>query len=584
MQGCPDQEVLTEFKTGQISAADSVQIREHVEQCDSCQAILTSGLPSRDSIPHTATVLPANVAAHNAEAIEKVGDYRILNVIAVHGQGIVYRADHPHLNRQVVIKMSKDSVSEAGQESVVQEGRALASLSHPNLAQVHDLQFHDGCPYLVMEYIEGTNLTEKLNGRKVSSEEAVNLITTLATAIQHAHDLGIVHRDLKPANVVIRAADQTPKIIDFGLASARSVYNAEAATNTTLGGTIPYMAPELATLMLAVGQTDASVDRRVDVFALGAMLYELLTGKQLYTFGCMDEGLRLAQRCDFDRAILEDPSIPAALRAVCLTALAKDPDERPNSASEFASAVTPDRDARSLVSAILAVTAIVIFAIGIQVLGTATNEDQPRTREGRDNAAAVSMVPAATSINEVFPGVSFIHYSKDGMRKKPLFENGSVIEEDGLRIVANFDEPVFCFLFAINPDGGIQLCFPDGEEDLVQAQPTSQVLYSSKAKDEGFLFTDGPGQQVFVLFRSRVPLPSFREWSDGMDLARALPKEKSRYLWNESEISAWSDRGQVRGSGKLFKGSETFSKLMREIEELNPAYSVNALTFPVEPK
>ncbi len=139
---------------------------------------------------------------------QHIGDYRILNVIAVHGQGIIYRADHAQLNRQVVIKVSKNALSERSRQALIEEGRTLALLSHPNIAQIFDLRIEGGCPCLVMEYIEGRNLADCQTDAPMPSGEAAQLVRTLALAMQHAHGKGIIHRDLKPANVAVRAVDK----------------------------------------------------------------------------------------------------------------------------------------------------------------------------------------------------------------------------------------------------------------------------------------------------------------------------------------------------------------------------------------
>lgn len=283
------------------------------------------------------------------EIPDRIGDYRVLNVIAVHGQGIVYRADHPHLNRQVVIKASKNALSAAAQTSLLKEGRTLAKLSHTNLAQVYDLQFHDGRPFLVMEYIEGRNLAELLHDTIFQIKDVIDLIRTLAKAIHHAHGFGVTHRDLKPANVMIRAVDRLPKIIDFGLAESRTVYG-ESPLGASLGGTIAYMAPEQAEAMANGFQGPDRSDERVDIFGLGAILYEMLTGKTLYRYTNQVSGLRLAINCGFDHSALEKPDIPESLRLVCLKALAKASCDRYRTAAELADALELCRQSDAAIS------------------------------------------------------------------------------------------------------------------------------------------------------------------------------------------------------------------------------------------
>ncbi len=292
---------------------------------------------------------------------ETIGSYRILNVIAVHGQGVVYRADHPQLNRQVVIKVSKDALAPYAHAAIIEEGRALASLSHPNIAHVYDLLLEAGRPGLVMEYIEGRNLADRYGNTPIPAADAAALVCTLALAIEHAHSKGVIHRDLKPANIVMRASDNEPRIIDFGLARVRSAFH-PAIEDSSYGGTVAYMAPEQARWLLARqrGETlEDPTNERTDIFALGAILYGLMTGRRIYSFTNNMDGLEKAATGEIDESGLGDAAIPRALAELCRKALAPEPENRFTSAAELAEALSQVRlsaDSPAQVSSLLSDT------------------------------------------------------------------------------------------------------------------------------------------------------------------------------------------------------------------------------------
>lgn len=531
---------------------------------------------------------------------ERIGDYRILNLLAIHGQGAVYRADHPHLNRQVVIKVSKNQLDKENQRAVLDEGRALATLSHPNLAQVFDLQFQDGCPYLVMEYIEGRNLAEQVKDTTLPPDEAANLIATMADAIQHAHEVGIIHQDLKPANVVIRAADKTPKIIDFGLATTRTAYE-EDSLNTTYGGTIAYMAPEQAQRILT-RQGSEAIDERIDVFALGAIFYRLLTGQRPYVFEDQIDGLRLASECKFDASLLEGS--PKELKAICLKALAKEPSERWRSAADLANALRASAVPISQTPRL----PILLAAIGVGLLlcftiwfardrkdqplpEMVTHSSNPSTSPSQANGKTEPDTREPRSAR-VLPGATFTHIASEGNAEYvgPLFENGPVREGDALQIKLEFEQPGFCFLFAINPDGAVQLCYPHPdpetyEESLDETQSSmiTELRYPA-SETQGFAFGDGAGQQIFIVVWSNRPLPSFRNWSASAGRLADAVQSTGRWIFLDGSVQPWQKRKQLRAAPRDLRGVKPFERVMKAIQADNPDCGVSGLSFPVEPK
>src|SRR5262249_19645456 len=199
--------------------------------------------------------------------------YDVQELLGYGGMGVVYKAWHLRLHRPVAVKMLLAGACAQPQEleRFLREAETVAGLRHANIVQVHDMGDLDGRPYFTMEYVEGGSLARKLAGTPQPADKAAALVATLAQAVQVAHQSGIVHRDLKPANILL-TADGTPKVSDFGL--ARRLEGGGGLTLTGVPvGTPSYMAPEQGR-----GNGDA-IGPATDVYALGAILYELLTGR-----------------------------------------------------------------------------------------------------------------------------------------------------------------------------------------------------------------------------------------------------------------------------------------------------------------
>ncbi len=547
-----------------------------------------------------------------------LGDYQILNVIAVHGQGIVYRADHTRLNRQVVIKVSKNPLDDQAQRVLIEEGRSLATLSHPNIAQVYDLRLDNGRPCLVMEYIEGRNLADWQGDRPAPPSEAARLVRTLALAMQHAHSKGIIHRDLKPANVVLRASDGEPKIIDFGLARIRTAFH-DQPEQSSYGGTIAYMPPEQAQWLLARMRGEPMDDpttAHTDIFALGAILYGLLTGHRLYAFTNNSEGLELAAAGNFDTGALNDEAIPKWLKDICCKALARNARERFASAAELANSLERKRSTQGdsvrrrpayLVSArwgrfgcVVTLAALLLWAvvpIGYQhyqsrvreIASTSPPDSADDSQMHSAGPAPPESPPLSQPLARQAARVSYEHFgitAAGDTTSSTLFDNGDVHEQDAIRITANFPVPSYCFLIALNPPGSeqpVQLCFP-ADDDTVQPLPMDRLVYPEQS-GQGFYFSDGAGQQIFLLVRSKAPLPAFRDWLIGVgnELATVTHQTSGIWYWEDGELVSRHRRHQ-RGSVRDLEGTLAFSQLCRQIESSSAHCLVDAVTFPVLPR
>ena len=263
-------------------------------------------------------------------ALPQVSGYEIEAVLGRGGMGIVFRARHLRLNRLVALKMLLGGTYAGPHERArfQREAEAVAGLRHENVVRVYDVGDHEGRPYFTMELVEGGSLAQKLAGAPQPAREAARMVATVAGAVGAAHQGGVVHRDLKPANVLL-TADGTAKVSDFGL--ARRLEGGTALTQSgVVMGTPSYMAPEQAR-----GQAQAS-GPAVDVYALGAILYELLTGRPPF------RGETAA--ATLQEVITRDPVPPSRLNArvprdletICLKCLEKDPRRRYSSAQALA--------------------------------------------------------------------------------------------------------------------------------------------------------------------------------------------------------------------------------------------------------
>jgi hypothetical protein len=297
---------------------------EHLATCSQCRQRVES---LQAEVAHLRTLPDRHPAQTDRPAM--IGKYLVIGELPGGSQGRIFRALHPTLEQEVLIKLARQPASGRSDfhHLIVAEGKHLARLEHPNLVRVYDLDFHEGAPFMALEYVRGQSLEQYVAGRRLPPREAAALLARVLHALEAVHKAGLVHQDLKPQNILLDA-DRQPRLIDFGLARFRHAWDPGA--DQVSGGTPAFMAPEQASKNLE------AVGPRTDLFAVGAVLYWLLTGKVPYPGPGVDRALEQARRCEFDRAALEAAEAPAALRALCLRALAQRPEDRPSSAADMA--------------------------------------------------------------------------------------------------------------------------------------------------------------------------------------------------------------------------------------------------------
>jgi WD40 repeat protein len=344
-----------------LSGPEASAVEAHVQACSSCQQTLDelsdASLPSaaslstpkrqtlfepsseflqrlRENLPNCADAeisLPGWAVAPPAADIQRVSvpGYEVVAELGRGGTGVVYKAWQTRLGRLVALKFllagahtSPDALARFRVEAVT-----LGRLHHPHIVQIHEVGEEQECPYLTLEYVEGGSLARKLAGTPLPARQAAELVETMARAVHYAHEHGVIHRDLTPGNVLL-SAEGSPKITDFGLAKLRVGGANRTATGEILG-TPSYMAPEQAEGKKGVGL-------HADVYALGAILYECLTGRPPFKAETpLDTLLQVAADEPVPPRRLQ-PKVPHDLETICLKCLRKETSQRYASALELA--------------------------------------------------------------------------------------------------------------------------------------------------------------------------------------------------------------------------------------------------------
>src|SRR5438128_983272 len=274
-----------------------------------------------------ATVAPDGKKAGRAAGMQgELGDYELLEEVGRGGQGVVFRARQKSLNRTVALKVISlgQWASKAHLKRFRLEAEAAARLEHPGIVPIHEVDERDGQCYFSMKFVEGGQVDEVVKRTPISIRQAAELIVKVGRTVHYAHEHGIIHRDIKPGNILLDEKGE-PHLTDFGL--ARLVESESSVTQTLdVLGTPSYMAPEQA-----VGN-NAAVSSATDVYGLGAVLYQLLTGHPPFAGGTTYETIKLLEDTEPRPPRLLNPKVDRDLSTICLKCLEKDPKRRYSSA------------------------------------------------------------------------------------------------------------------------------------------------------------------------------------------------------------------------------------------------------------
>jgi WD40 repeat protein/serine/threonine protein kinase len=371
---CPSREKWSDFLLGLSSDQDQASLVAHLANCPACLGTLDGIQDTKDEVivavrksllDGSGEVMIAydrflrGVMAlspplglvekvSQPEYPRRIGRFEIVEQLGVGGFGRVFLAHDPRLQRQVALKVPLDRWALGGtlRDRIATEGIAASRLDHPNIVPVYEAGEVDGIPYIASKYCSGPTLGEWLRLRPVflTHDLAAHLLLMLAAAVGHAHEKGVLHRDIKPSNVLLDAVSEpavrdplgigfVPRLTDFGLAKILA-NDEERSKNALTGdgaalGTAEYMAPEQA-----IGRT-SDADVRTDVYALGVLLYELLTGRVPFKGETRGATLRQIERDDPIPPNLLRPGLPRDLDTICLMCLEKAPARRYATASEL---------------------------------------------------------------------------------------------------------------------------------------------------------------------------------------------------------------------------------------------------------
>src|SRR6476660_7686772 len=273
---------------------------------------------------------PMPATARAAKILGELGDYELLEEVGRGGQGVVFRARQKSLNRTVALKVIGlgQWATKAHLKRFRLEAEAAARLEHPGIVPIHEVGERDGSCYFSMKFVEGGQLDAIPRREPMPIRQAVELIAKVARTVHYAHEHGILHRDIKPGNILLDAKGE-PHLTDFGL--ARLVESDSSVTHTLeVLGTPSYMAPEQA------AGNNAAVSSATDVYGLGAVLYQLLTGQPPFAGGTTYETIRLLLDTEPRQPRLLNPKIDRDLSTICLKCLEKDPKRRYPSALALA--------------------------------------------------------------------------------------------------------------------------------------------------------------------------------------------------------------------------------------------------------
>ena len=362
-----------------------------------------------------------------------LGPYEILSLIGAGGQGEVYKASDTRLNRTVAIKVLAAHFAENPEmkQRFEREARTIAGLNHPHICTLYDVGNHEGAAFLVMEYLEGETLAQRLQRGPIPLEETFTLAIQIADALDTAHRAGVVHRDLKPANVML--VRNGAKLLDFGLAKLTALSQftslsemptrADLTADGTILGTFQYMAPEQL--------ESKDVDARTDLFAFGAVLYEMITGRKAFEGKSQASLIGAIMTATPEPVSKLQPMTPPALDHVVKTCLAKDPEQRWQTARDLsiqlkwiaeagtqvaipAPVMAQRRNRERLSWALLAIAVLLVIVMAVPAALWFRGPQEPGESRFLVSVPPITQIPAFLTISPDGQWIAFVASASAG--------------------------------------------------------------------------------------------------------------------------------------------------------------------------
>jgi serine/threonine protein kinase len=537
---CPTLDELAAFSSGRLPTDSFQALAEHLEGCPDCQANLSTVASddpwlnafrtpqATDSfleepecreavVRYQSAVRQASTAGRSPD-LGRLGNYELLEELGRGGMGVVYKARHVLLGQLVALKvLPAERLSDAqAVERFLREMKAQGGLQHPNLVTARDADATAGQYYLVLELVEGQDLTTIVRRQgPLSIADACEVVWQVALGLQYLHEQGLVHRDIKPSNLM-RTPEGQVKVLDMGL--ARFVYgdqpaSAELTERGQLLGTADYMAPE---------QWDdpRQADIRADVYSLGCTLFYLLTGQALFApYRSRSEKLKAHITEPPPDVRQQRPEVPAALAELLGRMLAKKPEDRPQTPSEVVAmlaAVAPNSPSVRrprwpspprawLMAGALGLVALIAFSVPLLRHDW---REQKSERPQMLEPVREARTPEVLRIEvQHFDNVKGEYSVNRGLLGKTSFEARF---DDSVKVQAVLSQPAYAYLISFRPDGVEELCFPESEDEPPPL--TDRPRYPSVSRGVNYGLTEGEGLQVFAVVASNHRLPAYKEW------------------------------------------------------------------------
>jgi eukaryotic-like serine/threonine-protein kinase len=533
-----------------------------------------AGTTETDRLGPEAVSAARNRAEGQGTCPHAIGKYKVVGWLGKGGEADVYRVVHIKLGNDLVLKLSRRRVRADNRSGLFEEGKLLVDLQHPNLVRIYDCDFHEDRPFLVMEYVHGRNLEQYAREEPVTQRRAAALVAKLAAVLAVAHRHGIIHCDIKPRNILIDKLGE-PRLIDFGMARLRHAWT--DCAQTSWGGTVAYMAPEQARM---------EIDRigpRSDIFALGSVLYFLLTGQAPFPGETQDEVWDRARRCDFEAGALGAAKVPCRLERIGLKAMAAEPADRYATAEVLAKALEAYLRRPRLIAASALVLLVPTVALGAwshwQQVATSANPPIPIPQPAPDSPALAG---------ELIVRV----WSKDegGKRGLKVDEPGALplLAGELVHLEARLNQPAYPYLLWLDGQGHVSVLYPrldrkfGGTPVVEHARAT---LDSPEALDGGHRMKGPGGLETALLLVRSTPLPQ------SVDLTASIGPLPASPLRNELEVAVrGGDEGQAvetlkvalnRGidEAQTIKIDDPLLQLMERLRTQNQFAVVKAVRF-----